>query len=132
MTEQMTSNSVNTSVPNQYYGGNPGVYTPPMDCHYTQLSTIGVNNDIMKISIGKNGKVFKAITRQANVNYIWYNKDNHYVEIWGPEKNLHDAYKRVFDRIQKIITKVANGEINLCNDTSQTNDISVDNDIVME
>jgi len=132
MTEQMTSNSVNTSVPNQYYGGNPGVYTPPMDCHYTQLSTIGVNNDIMKISIGKNGKVFKAITRQANVNYIWYNKDNHYVEIWGPEKNLHDAYKRVFDRIQKIITKVANGEIKLSDSESQSNNVDVDNDIVME
>jgi hypothetical protein len=119
MTEQMTPNAVNTSVPNQYYGGNPGVYTPPMDCHYTQLPTNGVTDDIMKISIGRNGKVFKAITRQANVNYIWYNKDNNYVEIWGPEKNLPDAYKRVFDRIQKIITKVANGEIDLNKETDK-------------
>ena len=132
MTEQMSSNAINSSVPNQYYGGNPGIYTPPTNCHYTQLSTQGVAEDIMKISIGKNGKVFKAITQQANVNYIWYNKQNHHVEIWGPEKNLPDAYKRVFDRIQKIITKVANGEIKLSNSESQSNNVDVDNDIVME
>ena len=132
MTEQMSSNAINSSVPNKYYGGNPGIYTPPTNCHYTQLSTQGVAEDIMKISIGKNGKVFKAITQQANVNYIWYNKQNHHVEIWGPEKNLPDAYKRVFDRIQKIITKVANGEIKLSNSESQSNNVDVDNDIVME
>jgi len=113
MTEQMPSNAVNVTTPNQYYGGTPGVYTPPINCHYTQLSTTGVSDEIMKISIGRGGKVFKAITREASVNYIWYNKEKHYIEIWGPESNLQDALKRVFDRIQKIITKVANGEIQL-------------------
>ena len=132
MTEQMSSNAINSSVPNQYYGGNPGIYTPPTNCHYTQLSTQGVAEDIMKISIGKNGKVFKAITQQANVNYIWYNKQNHHVEIWGPENNLADAYNRVFDRIQRIITKVVNGEIKLSNNQSESNNVDVDNDVVME
>jgi len=113
MTEQMSSNADNVPTLNEYYGGNPGVYSPPTNCHYTQLSTTGVQEDIMKISIGRNGKVFKAITREANVNYIWYNKEKHFIEFWGPEKNLQDASQRVFDRIQKIITRVANGEIQL-------------------
>jgi|TARA_B110000114_G_scaffold77939_1_gene82578 hypothetical protein len=118
MTEQVQpSMSNNTVTPNQYYGKNPGVYTPPLNCHYTQLPTVGVSDEIMKISIGKNGSVFKAITNQANVNYVWYNKESLFVEIWGPEQNLPDATKRVFDRIQKIITKVANGEIVLKNKT---------------
>lgn len=119
MTEQMPTNAVNDSTPNQYYGGNPGVYTPPSNCHYTQLPTTGVSDEIMKISIGRSGKVFKAITRQASVNYIWYNKEKQYVEIWGPEKNLPNALKRVFDRIQRIITKVANGEIDLNKETEK-------------
>lgn len=108
-------NCVNGSVQqiNQYVNPNSGIYTPPINCHYTQLSTSGVDDSIMKISIGRNGKVFKAITRQANVNYIWYHKDKQIVEIWGPERNLPDAYKRIFDRIQKIITKVVSGEIEL-------------------
>ena len=114
MTEQMPNQNVHTNV-----NPNAGVYTPPTNCHYTQLSTVGVSDDIMKISIGRNGKVFKAITRQSNTQYIWYNKEQHLVEIWGPEQNLPDALKRVFDRIQKIITKVANGEINLNKETEK-------------
>ncbi len=113
MTQQIPSNVANLPIPNQYYGQNPGVYTPPNNCHYTQLPITGVSDEIMKISIGRSGKVFKAITHQSSVNYIWYNKEKNFVEIWGPENNLPDALKRVFDRIQNIITKVANGEINL-------------------
>ena len=91
----------------------PGSYNPPLNCHYVQLPTQGVSDDIMKISIGGNGKVFKAITNRAGVNYIWYNKEHHYVEIWGPEQKLQDAYNRVVERIQTIMTKVASGEIKL-------------------
>tara|TARA_B110000259_G_scaffold187621_1_gene242530 strand:- start:1314 stop:1724 length:411 start_codon:yes stop_codon:yes gene_type:complete len=119
MVNQMSTSNTDEPIPNKYYGQNPGVYTPPVNCHYTQLPTTGVSPEIMKISIGKNGKIFKAITRQASVNYIWYNKDSHIVEIWGPEKNLPDATKRVFDRIQKIITKVANGVIDLNKETTR-------------
>ena len=115
--EQMTTQNVPTNVPTN--GIRSGVYTPPNNCHYTQLNTAGVSDEIMKISIGRNGKVFKAITRQSNTQYIWYNKEKHFVEIWGPEQNLPDAYKRVFDRIQKIITKVATGEIDLNKETEK-------------
>ena len=117
MMEQMTTQNVPTNVPTN--GIRSGVYTPPNNCHYTQLNTAGVSDEIMKISIGRNGKVFKAITRQSNTQYIWYNKEKHFVEIWGPEQNLADAYKRVFDRIQKIITKVATGEIDLNKETEK-------------
>ena len=91
----------------------PGSYNPPLNCHYVQLSTEGVSDDIMKISIGGNGKVFKAITNRTGVNYIWYNKENHYVEIWGPEHKLQDGYNKVVMRIQTIMAKVASGEIKL-------------------
>lgn len=89
----------------------PGVYNPPTNAHYTQINTSPVSDEIIKISIGKGGKVFKAITNQSNVNYIWYNKEKKVVEIWGPEQNLSNAINRVTERILLIIKKVESGEI---------------------
>jgi len=100
----------NTPVQNTHV---PGVYNPPLNAHYTQISTEPVSEDAMRISIGQNGKVFKAITHQAKVNYIWFNKEKKYVEIWGPEQNLQDACNRVVTRIQTIISKLESGEIKL-------------------
>ena len=52
-----------------------GIYTPPLNSHYTQINTSPVSDDVMRISIGQGGRVFKAITHQSNVNYIWFNKE---------------------------------------------------------
>jgi hypothetical protein len=90
-----------------------GIYNPPLNTHYTQIDTSQVNEDVMRISIGQGGRVFKAITYQSNVNYIWFNNDKKFIEIWGPEKNLPDAYNRVVTRIQNIIQKVNSGELKI-------------------
>ena len=90
-----------------------GIYNPPLNTHYTQIDTSQVNEDVMRISIGQGGRVFKAITYQSNVNYIWFNNDKKFIEIWGPEQNLPDAYNRVVTRIQNIMQKVNSGELKI-------------------
>ena len=90
-----------------------GIYNPPLNAHYTQIDTSPVSDDVMRISIGQGGRVFKAITHQANVNYIWFNKEKKYIELWGPEQNLPDAYNRVITRIQNIMLKVNSGELQI-------------------
>lgn len=90
-----------------------GIYNPPLNAHYTQIDTSPVSDDIMRISIGQGGRVFKAITHQANVNYIWFNKEKKYIELWGPEQNLPDAYNRIVARIHNIMNKVNSGELKI-------------------
>ncbi len=90
-----------------------GVYNPPLNAHYTQIDTSPVSDDVMRISIGQGGRVFKAITHQSNVNYVWFNKEKKYIEIWGPEQNLPDAYNRIVTRIQNIMQKVNSGELKI-------------------
>ena len=97
------------------YVYTPGIYNPPANSHYTELNTKNVSDDIIKISIGSKGKIFKAITHKSNVHYIWFNGEQKKVEIWGPEKNLPDAVNRIGERNQTIIDKVENGEIVLTN-----------------
>ena len=108
---------------NQYNQHISGVYNPPVNAHYTQINVKDINSEVMKIVIGKNGKVFKAITHQSNVQYIWYNIENKYIEIWGPEHNLQDAYNRIITRLTDICAKVNTGSINLKgNDNNDNND----------
>ena len=96
-----------------------GVYNPPANAHYTQINVGDINSEVMKIVIGKNGKVFKAITHQSNVQYIWYNFENKYIEIWGPEHNLQDAYDRIINRLTDICAKINTGKINLKGNSNQ-------------
>ena len=82
--------------------------------------------------IGKNGKVFKAITHQSNVQYIWYNIENKYIEIWGPEHNLQDAYDRIINRLTDICAKINTGKINLKGDSNQEDNEDTNDDDMME
>ena len=59
--------------------------------------------NIWKI-MGKDGKVFKAITNKSRCKYIWYNKEDGIIEIWGPHNNLMTADELVKERIEKCNT----------------------------
>ena len=41
--------------------------------------------------MGYKGKRFKKWTTQWNIDYIWYKKDHHEIELWGREENLNRA-----------------------------------------
>lgn len=55
--------------------------------------------NIWKI-MGKEGKVFKAITMRSRCKYIWYNKERGVIEIWGPHNNLMTAEELIKERIK--------------------------------
>lgn len=116
----------------QYNEHISGVYNPPANAHYTQINVGDINSEVMKIVIGKNGKVFKAITHQSNVQYIWYNIENKYIEIWGPEHNLQDAYDRIINRLTDICAKINTGKINLKGNFNQEDNEDTNDDDMME
>ena len=116
---------------NQYNQHISGVYNPPVNAHYTQINVGDINSEVMKIVIGKNGKVFKAITHQSNVQYIWYNIENKYIEIWGPEHNLQDAYDRIINRLTDICAKINTGKINLKGKSNQEDNEDTNDETMM-
>ena len=117
---------------NHYNQHISGVYNPPVNAHYTQINVGDINSEVMKIVIGKNGKVFKAITHQSNVQYIWYNIENKHIEIWGPEHNLQDAYDRIINRLTDICAKINTGKINLKGSSNQEDNEDTNDDDMME
>jgi hypothetical protein len=63
-----------------------------------------LEKDEVKYLIGKKGKHFKQITKDANVSFIWYDEDNHSVLIWGPQENLSIAVQMLFKHIEHVKT----------------------------
>ena len=51
--------------------------------------------------IGKEGKVFKAITHQSGASYIWWNQAKNLIEVWAYDVDAAvDAVNRVVHRLQ--------------------------------
>jgi len=56
-----------------------------------------VTPDLMKFVIGREGSVFKAITRQVNgAQYVWYHKGLDVIEIWALNSS---ALKNIENRL---------------------------------
>nr|QOI90308.1 hypothetical protein HWQ62_00171 [Pyramimonas orientalis virus] len=74
--------------------------------------TGALEKDEVKYLIGKKGKHFKRITKDASVSFIWYDEENHSVLIWGPQENLSMAIKLLFSQIEKVkeYNKTRSGE----------------------
>jgi hypothetical protein len=85
--------------------------TPPSDFTWQKDSyyELDLNNpehliekENVKFLIGKQGSNFKNITRQAGVSFIWYNPQNHNVQIWGLVDDINNAVRLLKDRISYI------------------------------
>lgn len=61
-----------------------------------------LTKDEVKHLIGKEGKHFKRITKEANVSFIWYNETDNSVSIWGPQENTQAAITLLFAKIEKV------------------------------
>ena len=64
----------------------PGVYTPPIG-FYNQIKVNLTTSEIRQL-VGRNGCKLKFLTRKFNLSYIWLNKEQNIIEIWGKTENL--------------------------------------------
>jgi polyribonucleotide nucleotidyltransferase len=66
-----------------------------------------IDVDDVKYIIGKEGNIFKEITKKTNVYFIWYDNDKHSINIWGTKYHTINAIKQIQSRINVIKQKVA-------------------------
>ena len=84
------------------------MYNPPLE---QSKSIIKLSTDIIPLIwkvIGKEGRVFKAITRKSDVKYIWYEKSTESIEIWGNKLNLMKAEILISERINSLLKDNSN------------------------
>lgn len=59
-------------------------YQPPI-AHYRHFDVPAEWMGAMSRIIGKQGRHFIRITEQTRNQYIWFDKENARIEVWGPE-----------------------------------------------
>lgn len=86
------------------YKNMPGLYNPPIQHQsFYKMIDVDIDANLMKQVIGRNGVVFNAITHQARVSYIWHNRANNTIEVWGDKlSSVDEAIKRIRSRIELI------------------------------
>jgi hypothetical protein len=57
--------------------------------------------DDVKYLIGKKGLIFKQITNEANVSFIWYDDVEHRLRIWGPPSAVPCAIRMIVEHIER-------------------------------
>ena len=76
----------------------------PSLCKRVQIS---IPVDWMKYVIGKAGYYFNAITYQSGCSYIWFHKEEGYIEVWGStQDSLDDAEERLIKRMDHICIQI--------------------------
>lgn len=80
-----------------------GIYNPPIlgnRCKKISLTILPKNIGAV---IGKQGYYFNAITKASNASYIWYNKEEEVIEVWGKNDYIiKDAEQRLVERMDSV------------------------------
>lgn len=50
--------------------------------------------------IGLKGRHFKRVTASSGVSYIWYDDQNHQIEIWGLQASMAAAHQQLHELLQ--------------------------------
>lgn len=74
-------------------------YNPPLITNYAHIK---VNNSNISKIMGENGKWFKSFTEKNKLKYVWYNKENKYIELWGTHFSIENATPILKNRINKF------------------------------
>jgi hypothetical protein len=80
-----------------------GVYNPPLNRNFIGIIVKNIDNAKMYKIMGREGKVFKAISHQTGVDYIFWLKNEGIIAVWGYNELLPNAVFRIQERINLIL-----------------------------
>lgn len=96
----------------QQWNYNDPNHKPPFCTDYTEMH---LNNDlddeILRIMVGKDGCNFKKITENNKMAYIFHNKERNKIEIWGNKNKFTKVIKQINNHLD-YATRVINTRTN--------------------
>ena len=79
-------------------------YCPPKEESYCQTSAFDNLKDNLKL-IGPKGHNFIRLTNKLQIKYLWWNKEQNIIEIWGGQKQIIYAQKYIKKYLQRFKKK---------------------------
>ena len=76
-------------------------YSPPVT-FYSHVKALPREEDMYKF-LGKDGVHFKVLTNKLRLDYIWWNKEQNVIELWGAHKYLKRANKQMTLKLKAYI-----------------------------
>ena len=68
------------------------VYNPP-NTHYSHINVSEHDPLVIEQVMGENGLYFKIFTETMKLKYVWWRKDTHVIELWGPFESMIDSQR---------------------------------------
>jgi len=93
-----------TDVPFQW-SPTPGNYSPPPPAFNVMCLRVPIKQidpETMRFVVGKDGAVWKSISHECNVLYIWTDRAAGFVEVWGSFQSVWAAIDRIIARMDLI------------------------------
>jgi hypothetical protein len=78
-------------------------FHPPANAWYTEMD-LKMDKEVVPMVIGRGGAVFKAITKRAKVDFIWYYNDTGKIGVWCSSK--HTSEIKALDRMNNAIDRI--------------------------
>lgn len=97
-------------------------YDPPSS-HYAHLKVDLYDDEMIGSFMGTKGWRFYELTKRLQVRYIWWNRANKVIEVWGPYESHRDNHPIdvIHTELEKFVEKVyftknvSEGTIGECN-----------------
>lgn len=85
------------------------VYNPPV-AHYSHIDVSHVSPSVMEEIMGYKGAYFKAFTQAMKLKYVWWNKVNKVIELWGPYEHMLESQSVMLQRVDELVTNAPHVE----------------------
>jgi len=86
-------------------------HKPPFDTDYCEIDVTELEDEVIRLTVGKGGQNFNKLTENNKIAWIFHNKETNKIEIWG-NKNKFSKVKEQINNYIDWSKKLVNNRIN--------------------
>lgn len=75
-------------------------HKPPFQTDYCEMDVSQLDDEVIRLTVGKNGSNFTKITEGNKIAWIFHNKQTNKIEIWGKKEKLNKVKHQINNHIE--------------------------------
>mgnify|MGYP001165393149 FL=1 len=75
-------------------------HKPPFQTDYCEMDVSHLDDEVIRLTVGKNGSNFTKITESNKIAWIYHNKETNKIEIWGKKDKLNRVKNQINNHIE--------------------------------
>ena len=70
-------------------------HKPPFETDYCEMDVSHLDDEVIRLTVGKNGYNFNKITEYHKIAWIYHNKETNKIEIWGKKHKFNKIKQQI-------------------------------------